>query len=420
MFGLQRSLSYGASLHPKTNAAVVQPDTNNNNVNPTNLVPVTAESSPTTSASPSSSSSDDGGQTSPTATATSTSKLPVAPTVNRMVWPKYTIASEQARAHFMPVLDHVVSRKDRIFSFGSEAKEWMAVQLEVNKLEGFQMAKSENLKLRFRMFEDSVETELGPNLDGNSGTGQNNAPKLSSFQEKMIECIQQRRFEADRRAGAKTEVQQPVKETTDALMRISDRMNAAAAASAPSAPTPGRALGEFEDDTDGSARKKGRAGTSYEADFAATSKNLTDTITDIGNMSAKHKADDLQFRRDQHKETMELQKKKEDVDAERWAAEKQIAEQKLEQTRIQLEIERANADAAKAEAALRKLKAERELRIALREQEREQRIAACPPMSEEDRQVFQRHFPDEQSFRRFWEASARDAAARDAASREGN
>ncbi len=79
--------------------------------------------------------------------------------------------------------------------------------------------------------------------------------------------------------------------------------------------------------------------------------------------------------------------------AERWEAEKQIAQQKLEHSRIQLEIEQANADAAKAEAALRKLKAERELRLALREQEQEQRIAACPPMSEEDREVFRRHFP---------------------------
>jgi hypothetical protein len=107
-------------------------------------------------------------------------------------------------------------------------------------------------------------------------------------------------------------------------------------------------------------RKRARTSGGMD-DLVSTSKDLTNTIIAISEDSNKVKVNDLKFCMDQHDANLELARARDKAEYERWESEVLLNKEKLAREKIQVKVDEALAEAAMAEATVRKMKAQAEI-----------------------------------------------------------
>jgi hypothetical protein len=135
------------------------------------------------------------------------------------------------------------------------------------------------------------------------------------------------------------------------------------------------------DGTSSSSSERKRARTSGGMDdLVSTSKDLTDTIIAISGDSNRVKEDDLKFRMDQHDATLALTRARDAAESQRWESEVLLNKEKLVREKIQVKVDEALAEAAMAEATVRKMKAQAEIaRLTAAANEERRHMAARQP-----------------------------------------
>ncbi len=88
-----------------------------------------------------------------------------------MKWKK-NLLLDSTREEFACPVSCVHSHRDRIWAYGGGGKAWEEAAAMCATDSVYKHIKADNLQKRFSQYQDIVQKELGPGLDGNSSTGQ--------------------------------------------------------------------------------------------------------------------------------------------------------------------------------------------------------------------------------------------------------